>query len=192
MKIRDRVRELRRVQASQLRPNPLNWRTHSAAQSDALRGVLAEVGWAGALLARELPDGNLELIDGHLRAEACPDMEVPVLVLDVNEEESRQLLATVDPLAAMAGADGQKLQSLIDSVAIENLAVRELVDHLLDETLSAPAGGGAEEGLSRADRAEVPIPESYQVVVNCEDESAQRTLFERLVQEGYRCRVLTL
>jgi hypothetical protein len=77
--IRDRVKELRRVRAGDLRPSPKNWRTHSAAQADALRGLLAEVGFAGALLARELPGGELELIDGHLRAETLPDEPVPVL-----------------------------------------------------------------------------------------------------------------
>jgi ParB/Sulfiredoxin domain len=73
MRIRDRIRELRRVRASELRPSPRNWRTHPQAQLDALRGVLAEVGMAGAALARELEDGSLELIDGHARAEACGD-----------------------------------------------------------------------------------------------------------------------
>ena len=42
MLIRDRIVELRRVKASQLRPNPRNWRTHPAAQQDALRGLLAD------------------------------------------------------------------------------------------------------------------------------------------------------
>ncbi len=50
MQIRDRIKELRRVPAHQLRPNAKNWRTHPTAQQDALRGVLAEIGYAGALL----------------------------------------------------------------------------------------------------------------------------------------------
>ncbi len=45
MKIRDRIKELRRVRASTLKPSPRNWRTHSQGQQDALRGVLAEVGY---------------------------------------------------------------------------------------------------------------------------------------------------
>ena len=79
MRIRDRVKELRRVKASELLPNPKNWRVHPPAQADAMRGVLAEIGYADALLVRETSDG-LMLIDGHLRAEVTPDMEVPVLV----------------------------------------------------------------------------------------------------------------
>src|SRR5262249_31410111 len=85
MKIRDRIKELRRVRASELLPNPRNWRVHPKAQVQALRALLSEVGYADALIARELPDGRLQLIDGHLRAETTPDDIVPVLVLDVTE-----------------------------------------------------------------------------------------------------------
>src|SRR5262245_2006145 len=105
MKIRDRIKELRRVPAAKLQPNPKNWRTHPPAQRDALQAVLAEIGYADALLARELPDGELMLIDGHLRFEISPDQEVPVLVLDVTEGEASKLLATLDPLAGLAGVD---------------------------------------------------------------------------------------
>ena len=75
--IRDRILELRRVAARELMPNPKNWRRHPARQAAALRGLLEEIGYAYALLARELPDGRLMLIDGHLRAETTPDQLVP-------------------------------------------------------------------------------------------------------------------
>jgi len=38
-------------------------------------------------IIRELPEGGYGIIDGHLRAETTPDQEVPVLVLDVDEQE---------------------------------------------------------------------------------------------------------
>src|SRR5439155_5146083 len=97
MKIRDRIKELRRVPARNLLANPKNWRSHPQAQQDALKGLLAELGYCDALLARELPDGQLQLIDGHLRCDTTPDMEVPVLVLDVTEAEADKLLVTLDP-----------------------------------------------------------------------------------------------
>jgi ParB-like chromosome segregation protein Spo0J len=124
MNIRDRVKEFRRVPASQLQPNPKNWRTHPEAQANALRGILAEVGIAGAVLARETPEGGLMLIDGHLRAETLQNVEVPVLVLDVDEAEADKLLATIDPLGAMAEADADKLRELLEEVetASEDLA----------------------------------------------------------------------
>ena len=51
---RDRIKELRRVAASELVPNPRNWRRHPARQAAALRGVLEEVGYADALVCGEL------------------------------------------------------------------------------------------------------------------------------------------
>src|SRR5262249_61023984 len=101
---RDRLPELRRVPASQLRPNTKNWRSHPPAQRDALQGLLAELGYCDAVLARELPDGTLELIDGLLRCATTPDTAVPVLVLDVTEQEADKLLLTLDPLAGLAEA----------------------------------------------------------------------------------------
>jgi len=129
LKIRDRVKELRRVPAGALIPNPKNWRTHPAAQKDALRGVLAEVGYADALIARETHEG-LMLIDGHLRAETTPDAEVPVLVLDVNEAEADKLLATLDPLAAMAGRDEENLKALLASVETDSDALAKMLEEL--------------------------------------------------------------
>jgi hypothetical protein len=38
-----RIKELRRVRASELRPHPQNWRNHGKAQREALRAVLLSV-----------------------------------------------------------------------------------------------------------------------------------------------------
>jgi hypothetical protein len=186
MHIRDRIKEFRRVKASDLQPNPRNWRTHPPAQRDALRGVLAEVGYADALLARQLPDGSLELIDGHLRAETTPEMEVPVLVLDLTEEESAKLLAVLDPLAGMAQPDREMLAELIGDVETENEAVQNLLDQLVRESEQLP------ETDSDASPQEVKIPEAFQVVVECRDEAEQQTVYERLNREGFKCKLLTL
>jgi hypothetical protein len=186
MQIRDRVKELRRVRASELAPNPRNWRTHPEAQRDALRGVLAEIGYAGALLARELDDGRLELIDGHLRAETTPDSLVPVLVLDVNEEEAVKVLLTHDPLSAMAEADAERLGELLDTCDIKSPHVVAMLAALEDSLFTE------NEECEQLERGEVPIPESFQVVIECKSETEQEQLFERMRFEGYKCRVLTL
>ncbi len=187
MQIRDRIQELRRVRASDLLPNPKNWRTHPEAQRDVLRGVLADVGYADALLVRENDEGQLELIDGHLRAETTPEAMVPVLVLDVSEEEADKILLTHDPLAAMAGADRQQVSDLVESCAFEHPQVMEMLDALEKELDESTMSFG-----DVPDRPEVEIPESYQVVIECEGEQEQEQVYERMRKEGYRCRVLTL
>jgi hypothetical protein len=146
MNIRDRIKELRRVPANELKPSPLNWRTHPKEQLNALRGVLAEIGFAGAALGRELPDGTVELIDGHARAEVSGTAPVPVLILDVSEAEARKILATFDPVGALAGADAQKLDALLRDVVTADESVALMLEELARDNgiipnLRPPGGG---------------------------------------------------
>ena len=183
MKVRDRVKELRRVRAGDLVPNPKNWRTHPASQGDALKGILAEVGYADALLARELPDGSLMLVDGHLRAETTPDLIVPVLILDVNEAEADKLLLSLDPLSALAEANKDALDSLLREVDTGSEALSQMFADLAQaEGITPP---DEDDGVEAAPKT------GWEVVVTCPNEDAQRELFDRLTLEGMTCRVLT-
>lgn len=190
MPFRDRIRDLRRVKAALLQQNPRNWRTHPKQQRDALRGLLAEIGYAGALVARELEDGSLQLIDGHLRAETTPDQAVPVLVVDLTQEEADKLLALHDPLAAMAGRDDETLGDLLASIETQDAAVRELIDRLSQPPELPDLNAADKEPNAR--QREAVVRDAWQLLVDCRDESDQKSLFERLTHEGYPCRVLTL
>ena len=158
MNWKDRVKELRRVPASELKANPKNWREHPADQRKALGGVLDEVGIAGALLARETDDG-LELIDGHLRTEMDDATEWPVLILDVNEAEADILLATIDPIGAMAFRNDEALAGLIASIETDNAALGEMLDAMEKDIPTQ-----IEEGETDPDA----VPEGDQVEKRCE------------------------
>lgn len=183
MTIRNRVRELRMVKASELIPNSRNWRRHPKQQADALRGILSEIGYADALLARETPDG-LMLVDGHLRRDTTPDQIVPVLVLDLTEDEANTLLAALDPLAGMATADPEKLDALLRQVSVTDAALREMLAGVAESaglSVKSPAAGDAETET---------LPENYDIIVACASDAEQRELLERLAEEGYQCRAL--
>ena len=122
---------LRWVPAKDLIPNRKNWRKHPEHQKAAIREAMQRLGgYCDALLARELEDGTLELIDGHLRAETTPDEQVPVLVLDLDQQGADYLLATLDPLAALAETDGQKLHDLMTEVSIQEDSIRQMLTEL--------------------------------------------------------------
>jgi hypothetical protein len=180
MQSRDRVRELRRLPAAELLPNPRNWRTHPARQREAMQAVLTEIGYADALLARETADGRLMLIDGHLRAETTPETVVPVLVLDVTEKEADALLATLDPLAGLAESDSDKLSMLLADVRTERPALRGMLADLTKKQ-APPPGSAAEELRNRFD-----------IIITCADELEQVELLERLTDEGFECRALVV
>src|SRR5947208_11265605 len=95
---RNRIKRHVRVRAGDLVPHELNPRLHPEAQKQILADLYARIGFARSLLAYELADGRLKLIDGHLRRELDPDLEVDVEVLDVDDAEARALLLSLDPL----------------------------------------------------------------------------------------------
>ncbi len=64
----------------------------------------------------------MKLIDGHLRRDLDPDLEVEVEILDVSDAEARALLLNIDPLASLAENQAQlqeRLQSLTPTVSLE-------------------------------------------------------------------------
>ena len=186
MQLRDRIVEFRRVPVSMLRPHPRRWRTHPVPQRAALQAILLEVGYANALLVRAIPNEEdaFEIIDGHLRAELSPDQQVPVLILDVDHHDACKLLALVDPLAAQADTDQQQLSALLEEIDWNSSVLEAVATEMLNR--SAPTEVDDEDSTSDI------LAEVFQIVVDCDDEPAQRTLYERLTAENFRCRVVTV
>ena len=123
----DRIVGFERVAPDQLRANPMNWRKHPASQQSALTGILNEVGWADAVKV-STKTGNI--VDGHLRVELAlrnGDPTVPVLYLDVDDAEEKKLLATFDPIGAMAETDAEILDALLREVNTGEAAIQEML-----------------------------------------------------------------
>ena len=184
---RNRIKRHVRVRCRDLVPHELNARVHPEAQRAALQALYDEIGFARSLLAYELPDGRLKLIDGHLRRDLGPDMEVDVEVLDVNDAEARALLLSIDPLAQLADYDGAVLGRLRQMTAAP-------CDALANLWQSIDAARAATDASLAQARSERPIrdsvPEQFLILVECADEAAQVALLERFRQEGLKCRAL--
>src|SRR5262249_51692877 len=129
---RNRIVKNVRIRAGDLVPHELNPRLHSEAQRAALAALYDEIGFARSLLAYELPDGRLKLIDGHLRASMDADHEVDVEVLDVNDAEARALLLAIDPLAQLAGYEADTLAELRRITEQDSAAVKSLWEVLAE------------------------------------------------------------
>src|SRR5438477_8454588 len=173
---RNRIKEHRRVRAGDLVPHELNPRTHSEAQKSALQSLYEEIGFARSLLAYELPDGRLKLIDGHLRKSMTPDELVDVEVLDVNDSEARALLLAIDPLAQLAGYDDEVLSRLREQTEKDSAAIKSLWQTL------------AESERKNRERLRRQVAEEAErrffVLVECEDEEEQTELLRRFQEEG--------
>ena len=115
------------IAPDQLLANPLNWRIHPKFQQDTLRGVLNDVGWVQRVIVNKTT-GNI--VDGHLRVSLAlrhGAETVPVVFVELTEEEENEILATIDPISAMAGTDKQKLGELMQFVSAQDQNVREML-----------------------------------------------------------------
>jgi hypothetical protein len=114
-------------------PNPRNWRTHPSDQQAALSGALAEVGWVAEVTVHKTTG---HVVDGHLRIElalARKEPTVPVTYVELSEDEERLVLASLDPLAALAEAEATKLAELLEGLDPGDAALRALLDDLARE-----------------------------------------------------------
>ena len=130
---RNRIVGEANVDPSTLIPHSSNWRIHGSLQSDALAGVLNEVGWVQRILVNK---ASGLVVDGHLRLKLALDRHeatVPVLYVELTEAEERLVLLTLDPLSALAEADRGMLKALLEEVQSGDSAVQQMLSILAEQ-----------------------------------------------------------
>lgn len=188
MALRHRIVRHVRVRAGDLVPHEHNARRHPREQRQALQDLYQEVGFARSLLAQELPDGRLKLLDGHLRRKMHPDEIVEVEVLDVTDDEARKLLLSLDPLAALAEYDPDTLDELRSLTETDSESLHNLWQSL--DADSEEARCAWEQPEESGPRPPAKSREQYLILIECVDEASQLSLLERFQKEGLSCRAL--
>lgn len=149
----NRIVGYEQVDPEMLLANPFNWRIHSGQQQDALEGVLDTVGWVDDVIVNQRTGF---IVDGHLRVSLAlrhGAKSVPVKYVDLSEEEEALILSTLDPIAAMAGTDRDKLNHLLLSIQSEDQRVKDLLAHVGQQ---ATADAAALLSMPLAERFLVP------------------------------------
>jgi hypothetical protein len=177
--VRNRIKCHRQVRAGDLVANEWNFRAHPEDQKTALAAIYREVGFARSLLAFELPDGRLKLIDGHLRRDLDPDMQVDVEIIDVTEEEAKKLLLTIDPLAALAVTQQEIHDRLRDITPVDDTELKAFWESAALNVLAPEPPDRIKE-----------IADQFLIVLTCRDEKEQAELLGRFIVEGLKCKAL--
>lgn len=146
----------------QLLANPRNFRVHPKPQQDALSGVLSEVGWVQDVIVNQRTG---HVVDGHLRVSLAigkGEPSIPVVYVDLSPEEEALILATLDPLAAMAATDAEQLDALLREVSTGDAAVQAMLDALATQAGLVPPDFepvGIDEQGRLDEKAKVTCPE---------------------------------
>ena len=183
MQIRDRIKELRRVPAGSLRPNPRNWRMHPDSQRDALRGILAEVGYAGAVGPRTAR--RIAGIDRWAFA-GGDDARRRGAGAGARRRRARggQAAGHVRPAGGLGRNQRRGAAALLADVETENEALEKLLGELAAEIPTS---------ADEPHLADASLPaELLQIVIECRGEDEQRDLFQELTGRGLNCRLLNL
>ena len=140
-------------QPDQLLANPANWRIHPREQQQALAGSLDVVGWVAQVMVNRRTG---YVVDGHARvalAISRNEPTVPVLYVDLSPEEEALVLASLDPISAMAATDDAQLQALLAGIETDNEGLRALLADL--------AGNDPKDGLTDPDEVPETPEEPY-------------------------------
>lgn len=125
----------------------MNARRHPGKQRDALRGSLNSLGWIAPVVVSAKTG---KMLDGHARIEEALSrdeaMLVPYVEVEVSEDEERLILATLDPISALASYDKEALDALLHETSTGDAALQQLLSDLAEaQGLMPPVGSG--EGL---------------------------------------------
>lgn len=145
---RNRITRYGSEPPDQLLGHESNWRIHTRGQQDALKGVLETVGLVQNVIISERSG---KCLDGHLRIQMAiseGQPTVPITYVDVTEQEEKIILATIDPLSAMAVADEDMLRGLIVDIGdLESASVNELLASLGSAEAAPEASPVSDENL---------------------------------------------
>lgn len=121
------------VPPEQLLANPGNWRVHPGGQRDAIRGSLSDIGWVQRIIVNRTTG---HVVDGHMRVEEALTAgapTVPVIYVELSADEERVVLATLDPIGAMAVRDDARLASLLEDVSLDAGPLATLIERIRGE-----------------------------------------------------------
>lgn len=126
------------VEPDQLLANPKNFRRHPNAQREALRGSLNELGIIAPVIVNRLTGF---VLDGHARVEeyiTAGVKEVPVGYVEIPPEKEALALLSLDPIAAMAEADTEALDSLLREVSTSEAGLQAMLAGLAEDAGLVP------------------------------------------------------
>lgn len=168
---------------TQLLAHPLNFRIHTALQSQLVEENLDRLGWIDEVTVNRATG---RVINGHLRVVLAMRREerVPVRYVELSEAEEQLALATFDPLSALAEIDAALLDQLQANI-VEALPDEAERLRLLDMAMrpeNYPATDEAEISDNYSRKIESPV---YRVTGECPPVAAlcDRSKTEQLLAE---------
>jgi len=172
---------------AELIPYARNARTHSDAQVAQIAASITEWGWTTPVLV----DETGSIIAGHGRVMAARKLgleDVPVMVASGWTEAQKKAYVLADnQLALNAGWDIDLLKIEVGDLDAEGFNL-----DLIGFDQIELAKFFDQESIFDKDLKEQKYKEVFNIIIECQDETEQEKIFNRLNTEGYKCRIQSL
>jgi hypothetical protein len=171
------LEDIRLLKSDECNPNKMTNK-----QKERVWQSLQKHGWIYPIVT----DFHGVFSDGEQRVQVCKEHQeyfAPVLRLTLTDPQRRLLRQTLNKLHGKHSKqlDEADYRRIIEAGEKDDLqSLLSAIGEKLPEDL-----GGAREGSNI-------IPESYELIIECRDESDQKAKFEKLNGEGYKVKVLNL
>jgi ParB family chromosome partitioning protein len=176
--------DILRLPISDLHPDPANARRHPQRNLDALMSSLMRFGQQKPVVI----DANNIVRAGNgtlAAAKALGWKEIDAVRSDLPITELSAYAVADNRTAELADWDPDALTAAL--VGLDEMDLKSLGFDDPDELAKL-----CDQPLPELPGESESIADVFEVVVECRDEAHQRELFERLIAEGEKCRVLTI
>ena len=168
-------------------PYARNARTHSDEQVAQIAASIKEWGWTTPVLV----DETGQIIAGHGRVMAARKLgleEIPVMVASGWSEAQRRAYVLADnKIALNSGWDMDLLKVELQDIGEMSFDL-DKIGFSVEEMTSFFVETENENNIPE----QKELKNTFEVAIECENEMQQEDIFNRLTQEGYKCRVLTI
>ena len=168
-------------------PYARNARTHSDEQVAQIADSIKEWGWTTPVLV----DETGQIIAGHGRVMAARKLgidEIPVMVASGWSEAQRRAYVLADnKIALNSGWDMDLLKVELQDIGDMSFDL-DKIGFSVEEMTSFFVEAENENKIPK----QKELKNTFEVAIECESEMQQEDIFNRLTQEGYKCRVLTI
>lgn len=172
---RDRIQGFKRIDPSKIDPDARNARRHPERQKSALRALLTKIGIVDAVVVRAVAGGRYKLVDGHLRRDTI-GQKIPALIVDLNDAEAAEMLATMDAVGDLAEVDEAALRALVTDFE-PGPEVRAMLSALVDDAAPLDFGAGLEAPDARGDGIRVDEEDAFGALPSGDKEPFQQANF---------------
>lgn len=167
------------VPIEDIKPYAGNAKTHPAEQIEQIKKSIEQFGFNDPIAI-----WHDEVVEGHGRLIAATEMGidvVPIIRLDgLTDEQRRRYMLVHNQLTMNSGWDEDLLSIELDGIGID----------MSEFGFDMGTRDDDEDEQEPSDDTGFNYKEQYGVIVMCADEADQEQVYNRLVGEGYECKVV--